>query len=220
MRKLIAVLLASLLLLPLSALAEDAAVTESGEILAQSVPATITIDVAGNREETKTLTVKSDTSPPLLDIKTPQPYAVLPVGTALDYFADDSVSGLLHHSLTISLQNCLGDDAFTEDINHSGGIMAAGVYRLIASVSDIAGNFAEEIREFVVYDPEGGFVTGSGWIDSPAGAFMAQPSLSGKASFGFVSKYHKGATIPKGETIFQFRACGLNFQYRYSSELG
>jgi hypothetical protein len=33
----------------------------------------------------------------------------------------------------------------------------------------------------------------------------------GRANFGFVSKYQKGAKIPTGETEFQFKAGNLNF---------
>jgi hypothetical protein len=36
--------------------------------------------------------------------------------------------------------------------------------------------------------------------------------LTGKANFGFVSKYQKGATIPSGNTEFQFKAGNLNFK--------
>lgn len=35
--------------------------------------------------------------------------------------------------------------------------------------------------------------------------------MTGKATFGFVSKYKKGATLPTGETEFQFKAGNLNF---------
>ena len=63
----------------------------------------------------------------------------------------------------------------------------------------------------VVYDPGGGFVNGGGWIGSPAGAFGADGSLTGKASFGFVAKYKKGANVPDGNFEFQFKACDLNF---------
>jgi hypothetical protein len=63
----------------------------------------------------------------------------------------------------------------------------------------------------VVYDPSAGFVTGGGWIQSPAGAYKADVYLTGKATFGFVSKYKKGATVPEGNTEFQFHAGGLNF---------
>ncbi len=62
-----------------------------------------------------------------------------------------------------------------------------------------------------IYDPSAGFVTGGGWIISPTGAYVPDPSLSGKATFGFVSKYLKGANVPTGNTEFQFHAGGMNF---------
>jgi hypothetical protein len=64
----------------------------------------------------------------------------------------------------------------------------------------------------VAYDPNGGFVTGGGWINSPAGAYVSNPALAGKANFGFVSKYQKGSNVPTGETEFQFKVASLNFQ--------
>ena len=63
----------------------------------------------------------------------------------------------------------------------------------------------------VIYDPEGGFVTGGGWINSPEGAYTSDLTLTGKANFGFVSKYKKGANVPTGTTEFQFKAGDLNF---------
>jgi hypothetical protein len=68
-----------------------------------------------------------------------------------------------------------------------------------------------EYRYVVVYDPNGGFITGGGWIDSPTGAYYADTTLTGKANFGFVSRYKKGATIPTGVTEFQFKVADLNF---------
>jgi hypothetical protein len=64
----------------------------------------------------------------------------------------------------------------------------------------------------VIYDPNGGFVTGGGWINSPAGAYKVDLPLEGKANFGFVSKYKKGSTVPMGNTDFQFKAGDLNFK--------
>jgi hypothetical protein len=63
----------------------------------------------------------------------------------------------------------------------------------------------------VIYDPSAGFVTGGGWINSPLNAYTANPSLTGKATFGFVSKYQKGANAPTGDTQFQFKAGNLDF---------
>ena len=69
----------------------------------------------------------------------------------------------------------------------------------------------ESFEYVVVYDPSGGFVTGGGWIDSPQGAYMPDPALTGRATFGFVSKYRKGADTPTGNTEFQFQVADLNF---------
>jgi hypothetical protein len=74
----------------------------------------------------------------------------------------------------------------------------------------VSGGAATQTYEYIViHDPEGGFVTGGGWIISPAGAYVADPSLTGKVNFGFVSK--KGADTPTGQTEFQFKAGDLNF---------
>jgi uncharacterized repeat protein (TIGR01451 family) len=92
---------------------------------------------------------------------------------------------------------------------------SAGVYTetLTLTVTDKNGGSAQStIQQYVVvYDPSAGFVTGGGWINSPAGAYPANPTLTGKANFGFVSKYQKGANVPSGNTEFDFRVAKLNF---------
>lgn len=89
---------------------------------------------------------------------------------------------------------------------------AAGIYAVSLTVTDDDTGSDTEVFEYVVvYDPSAGFVTGGGWINSPAGAYAADPELTGKATFGFVSKYVKGATVPTGNTEFQFHAGSLNF---------
>ena len=50
-----------------------------------------------------------------------------------------------------------------------------------------------------------------GWINSPAGAYTPDPTLTSKATFGFVSKYQKGATVPTGNTEFHFHVANMNF---------
>jgi hypothetical protein len=89
---------------------------------------------------------------------------------------------------------------------------APGVYTLLVTVIDDDGDSdTAEYQYVVVYDPDGGFVTGGGWIDSPEGAYAPDTTLSGKATFGFVSKYKKGATVPEGQTQFQFKVADLSF---------
>jgi parallel beta-helix repeat protein len=87
-----------------------------------------------------------------------------------------------------------------------------GVYTVTLTITDESGESAEHDYQYVVvYDPTGGFVTGGGWIDSPEGAYVPDPTLSGKANFGFVAKYKNGQTTPMGNTEFQFKAGGMNF---------
>jgi hypothetical protein len=90
---------------------------------------------------------------------------------------------------------------------------AAGVHNVCVQGKDAAGNTSKaDCVLLAVFDPNGGFVTGGGWVNSPAGAYTANPTLSGKATFGFVSKYVKGQTLPTGNTQFQFHAAGFDFK--------
>jgi hypothetical protein len=91
---------------------------------------------------------------------------------------------------------------------------AAGVYTIALTVtdSDSDGAATSIFQYAVIYDPSAGFVTGGGWIDSPAGAFLADPGLTGQASFGFVSRYKKGKSVPRGNTAFRFNAGDLAFR--------
>ena len=93
----------------------------------------------------------------------------------------------------------------------SHAFAAAGIYKVSLTVTDSTGRTATVSRDIVVYDPSAGFVTGGGWINSPAGAYKEDESLVGRATFGFVSKYLKGANVPTGNTEFQFQAAKLNF---------
>jgi hypothetical protein len=102
-------------------------------------------------------------------------------------------------------------------VSNSYTFSAPGVYSVRLTVTDDDGDAGTATTVaglealVVVYDPGAGFVTGGGWIDSPAGAYAADPTLTGRANFGFVSKYQKGATTPTGQTEFQFKAGSFNF---------
>ena len=105
-------------------------------------------------------------------------------------------------------------DSPTESVvGTSPAFLAAGVFEICVSGVDAHGDTSNEVCEFVVvYDPSAGFVTGGGWFDSPPGAYVPNSSLTGKANFGFVSRYKKGQSIPVGGTEFRFQAGGFNFQ--------
>ncbi|HEX5732756.1 MAG TPA: HYR domain-containing protein [Blastocatellia bacterium] len=94
-----------------------------------------------------------------------------------------------------------------------------GVYLIQLNVIDDCGNvtIADTVNAqpalVVVFDPEGQFVTGGGWITPPQGSLVADPNRTGKGNFGFNAKYHNGETIPRGETQFRFG----NFNFHSTS---
>jgi hypothetical protein len=101
------------------------------------------------------------------------------------------------------------NSAFGATPTHS--YVEVGIYDVCLTLNDGIVDSDPDCTFAVVYDPEGGFVTGGGWIDSQPGAYLPDLTLTGKASFGFVSKYKKGASVPTGNTEFQFKVADLNF---------
>lgn len=107
------------------------------------------------------------------------------------------------------------DETFEQlsaNINAWSGPLTTGIYQFTATATNAIGHTSSPVSTLVaVYDPTGGFVTGAGWINSPAGAYSSNGSVTGKASFAFVSKYQKGSLVPDGTTEFSFKAAGLSF---------
>jgi len=147
------------------------------------------------------------------------PVDPLEVGTLVPVTGSFSDPGVLDtHTGTIDWGDGTSSSANVAEAGGSGSASAshayasAGVYSVALTVTDKDGGTGRSVFDFVVvFDVEAGFVTGGGWIDSPAGAYAADPSLAGKATFGFVSRYRHGATVPSGNLEFTFRIADLQF---------
>lgn len=84
-----------------------------------------------------------------------------------------------------------------------------GFYTIGVTVWDDDGDSATAIvGEIFVFDPDT-FVTGGGSITSPTGAWSADLSHTGKATFGFVARYDRSGTV-RGNVQFQLHK-GINF---------
>jgi hypothetical protein len=160
----------------------------------------------------------SPPGPPSVGKITPSTTVPCPVGTSIGISA--SFTGAVPdgpYNVNINwgdeTSSILPSMSTPGQINASHTYLSPGVYTIKVTVTDGHGRVGESsYRYVVIYDPEGGFVTGGGWIISPVGAYTANPDLTDKATFGFVSKYEEGANIPTGNTEFQFNAGNLNFK--------
>ncbi len=157
-------------------------------------------------EQQVTITVVSG-QPPIADAN--GPYMVAANGTiTLDGSASDPDGDPLTYLWTATAGTF--DDPTLEDPAYTAG-SEAGIFELTFTATDPSGLSDTDNTTVMVYGPARGFVTAGGWIYSAPGNYAADPTLEGKANFGFVSKYKKGATVPTGQTEFQFQAADLNF---------
>jgi hypothetical protein len=174
------------------------------------------IDSFGLRELYLSLLINGNSAPTIDEILTPVDPTNIATQVAISATFTDPDSGDQH---TASWS--WGEGTTSQgDVDDSTGAATGshmyespGIYTVSLTIVDSFGLSDTDVAAtyVVVYDPNGGFVTGGGWIGSPAGAYVGDQSLTGKATFGFVAKYQKGATVPNGNTEFQFRVADLNF---------
>ncbi len=172
----------------------------STEGAGQSVTGTVT-DLAGNSASTAVSGINIDKTEATVTVNTPVPYGLYTIGTALDFSATDSLSGV--NNSVGYLTNTAGE---TTDVV-SGFKPVAGVYTLVVSALDNADNIVESGPVFfVVYDPDGGFATGGGWFYTDSESTLPD----GKANFGFVAKYKQGSST--GNLEFQYKDADINLK--------
>jgi PKD repeat protein len=121
-------------------------------------------------------------------------------------------SGCLNQGDPLTYAWTFGDGAIGTGAAPNHSYMAAGIYDICLTVNDGSLDSIPACTMAVVYDPNGGFLTRGGWINSPAGAYYkTDGSLAGKATIGFVSKYQKNTSVPVGNKAFRFEVGGFEF---------
>ena len=157
------------------------------------------------------VTITGPASGALFQVNTPVPFTA----TFTDNLGDTHTAQWKFDAITQSTGVVEPTTSTPGSANLNFTFTATGVYLVELKVADECGNMtiANTVNNLpaliVVFDPDGEFVTGGGWINSPAGAYPANPTLTGKANFGFNAKYHNGESTPRGETQFKFGP--LNF---------
>lgn len=151
-----------------------------------------------------------DTTPPHVDPPSfsTNPIAVDTVSTVTAFASDDG-SGIAAGTVSVG-------DRPPEPMAWSGSVFAAEVgpglpadlYPVSVHVRDEAGNEAtSDPQTLVVYDPNAGSVSGTGWIVPDPGVGDELPGIDGKAkgSFDFTVRYKsEGAATPTGSFVLTY----------------
>jgi hypothetical protein len=165
------------------------------------------------------LVTVNNVAPTIISMSGPDPVTL---GTAIEFNAIFTDPGILDDQTAHiywgdgsapTIVDFLANESGEYLVDESHTYSSVGVYQITLNVTDDDGGYDNESLEsyVVVYNPDSGFVTGGGWIIALQGSFPADPTLTGRCNFGFVSKYKKGQNTPEGNTEFQFQAGNLNF---------
>jgi hypothetical protein len=141
------------------------------------------------------------------------------VGTPLSVGAPFTDAGVLDtHTATVDWGDGTISPATVIERDGSGSLTAshayaaAGVYRVVAAVTDDDGGVGRSGPETaVVFDPAAGSARGAGWFESPSGAHAWDAAATGRATFGFLARYGKDATEPVTHPGFRLKTGRITF---------
>jgi len=180
---------------------------------------TVTVNVTDDEGDygENSLTIKVNNVAPVLDpINTPA--ESIKVNIPVSVSANFSDPGILDTQTAVwdwgDGNTTVGEVNYTTgEVTGEYAYASPGIYWINLTLTDKDGGSVIETSEnyVVIYAPESGFVTGSGWIDSPEGALLPpDENLTGKARFRILSIYTQDAE-PSVSTEFNLKAADLNF---------
>ncbi len=145
--------------------------------------------------------------------------SVLRLASSVTQTNDGSLGEIVHAQTQFTLRNPAGAVAVNALVqSDAAGICATTISGLPTEVYQIdfrvvGGFFTSPTYQslLAVFDPNGRFITAGGWISSPPGAYLPQPTLAGKATFEMDVKYKTGASIPSSDSKFKFKLGSVEF---------
>lgn len=203
------------------------ATTQSWENITTSLDIQTNVICGATSSLSPFIVAETNLAPSVTGITLPSAPVALGQAAALTAtFADPNLFDTHTASIDWGAANTGGTVTTEPSSNGPGSIIgsytygASGVYTVNVTVSDgllsASRSSSLDVPAYVVvYDPSAGFVTGGGWLHSPAHACqvvaLCGSTAEGKATFGFVSRYQRGATVPTGNTHFQYHAGSFVF---------
>ena len=186
-------------------------------------PRIFTTDDIGHQPATpepaqQPVVIEPSNQAPVVTITGPVSGITVPIDTPIQFtgtFTDDAGT---HTALWRFDADSVAGTVVGGSVSGTWSFASPGVYSVRLTVRDQSGNSGTattvdgQNAVVVVFAQAAGFATGSGRIDSPAGAFVADPLHSGRADFAFGSKYHKLETTPRGTTTFELKWTSFTFQ--------
>ncbi|MFC3209829.1 OmpL47-type beta-barrel domain-containing protein [Planomicrobium okeanokoites] len=164
-------------------------------------------DISGNEEQVKTEEVKIDKTAPAAKWEFEEEYALDSVLT-LDYFAEDTVSGIAEEKLTVNGKEFAKGEEVSFD--------QPGTYRLELTVTDHAGWATVLKHSIAVYIPADSFKVKPGVIKGNSGVFSVEVSLPSQFStkdFVLETATINGVSAINGKKGFEQQAQKGHFRF-------
>jgi hypothetical protein len=167
-------------------------------------------DNSGNVSEASFTVTVTNAAPQLTQINAPAtPVAVINAVPVSIGFADNNLASAVIEWGDGSSSSYAAEIG-TPVIAGSHTYAMPGLYSLKVTLTDACGAQASGTYEYVMVNaPADGFITGGGWINSPAGALVGTVAM-GKASYSFNAKYNPATGVSSGSATFEFPAGALN----------